>query len=84
MSLEAAVRIGARRNGADLRLVNVPALAGFAERAAAAFYVLTGASIGTTRDLVRSVLISEKHSSPFRKARRAYVVRMVLGPREVS
>lgn len=66
-SLVAAVRIGARRNGADLRLVNVPALAGFAERMAAAFHVLTGASMVTTRDVVRCVLISEKHSGHFER-----------------
>jgi hypothetical protein len=67
MSLEAAVRIGARRNGADLRVVNVPALAGFAERVATAFHVLTGASMQSTRDLVRCVLISQMHSSHFER-----------------
>jgi hypothetical protein len=67
MSLEAAVRIGARRNGADLRVVNVPALAGFAERVATAFHVLTGAPMESTRDLVRCVLMSEMHSSHFER-----------------
>lgn len=61
MSLAGAVRIGAKRSGADLRRVDVHWIADLAERSIAAIVLVSGLPESDIRDIVRASLRGGRH-----------------------